>query len=66
MWFNNTRNQKIDRRSDCGVYNIEWVCKYVSVTEERRTRWHGVTLAKKQCRLDIRNFSFRFSQRTVN
>ena len=32
--------------------------------EERRTRGHGVTLAKKQCRLDIRQFSF--SQRTVN
>ena len=32
--------------------------------EERRTRGHGVTLAKKQCRLDIRKFSF--SQRTVN
>ena len=35
-----------------------------SVKEERRTREHGVTLAKKQCRLDIRRFSF--SQRTVN
>ena len=35
-----------------------------SVKEERRTRGHGVTLAKKQCRLDIRKFSF--SQRTVN
>ena len=34
------------------------------VKEERRTRGHGVTLAKKQCRLDIRKFSF--SQRTVN
>ena len=32
--------------------------------EERRTRRHGVTLAKKQCRLDIKTFSF--SQRTVN
>ena len=32
--------------------------------EERRTRGHGITLAKKQCRLDIRKFSF--SQRTVN
>ena len=31
--------------------------------EGRRTRGHGVTLAKKQCRLDIRKFSF--SQRTV-
>ena len=35
-----------------------------TVKEERRTRGHGVTLAKKQCRLDIRTFSF--SQRTVN
>ena len=34
-----------------------------TVKEERRTRGHGVTLAKKQCRLDIRIFSF--SQRTV-
>ena len=32
--------------------------------EERKTRGHGVTLAKKQCRLDIRKFSF--PQRTVN
>ena len=35
-----------------------------SVKEERRTRGHGITLAKKQCRLDIRKFSF--SQRTGN
>ena len=33
------------------------------VKEERRTRGHGVTLAKKQCRQDIRQFSFL--QRTV-
>ena len=32
--------------------------------KRERTRGHGVTLAKKQCRLDIRKFSF--SQRTVN
>ena len=31
---------------------------------ERRTRGHGDTLAKKQCRLDIRKLSF--SQRIVN
>ena len=37
---------------------------FFSVKEERRTRGHGVTLPKKQCRLDIRNLSF--SQRTVN
>ena len=35
---------------------------FFSVKEERKTRGHGVTLAKKQCRLDIRKFSF--SQRT--
>ena len=37
---------------------------FFSVKEERRTRGRGITLAKKQCRLDIRKFSF--SQRTVN
>ena len=37
---------------------------FFSVMEERRTRGHKVTLTKKQCRLDIRKFSF--SQRTVN
>ena len=31
---------------------------------ERRTRGHVITLAQKQCRLDIRKFSF--SPRTVN
>ena len=36
---------------------------FLSVKEERRTRGHGVTLAKKQCRLDITEFSC--SQRTV-
>ena len=35
-----------------------------TVKEERRTRGHEVTVAKKQCRLDIRTYSF--SQRTVN
>ena len=37
---------------------------FFTVKEERRTRGHGVTLAKKQCRLDIRKCSF--SQRKVN
>ena len=37
---------------------------FFTVKEERRTRGHGVTLAKKQCRLDIRKFSF--SQKIVN
>ena len=35
-----------------------------SVKEEKRTRGHGVALAKEQCRLHIRTFSF--SHRTVN
>ena len=35
---------------------------FFSVKEERRTRGHGITLAKKQCRLDI---NFFLSQRTV-
>ena len=46
-----------------GYENIERNI-FFTVKEERRTRGHGVTLAKKQCRLDIRKFSF--SQRTVN
>ena len=37
---------------------------FFSVKEERMTRGHGITLAKKQCRLDIRKSSF--SQKTVN
>ena len=36
---------------------------FFSVKEEKRTRVHVVTLAKKQCRLDI--IKFKFSQRTV-
>ena len=46
-----------------GYENIDRIF-FFTVKEERRTRGHGVTLAKKQCRLDIRKFSF--SQRTVN
>ena len=37
---------------------------FFTVKEERSTRVHGVALAKKQYRLDIRKISF--SQRTVN
>ena len=46
-----------------GYENIDRNIIY-SVKEKRKTRGHGVTLAKKQCRLDIRKISF--SQRTVN
>ena len=65
MWFNNTRNQKIERRYKIlnGYENIDRNI-FFTVKEERMTRGHGVTLAKKQCRPDIRKFSF--SQRTVN
>ena len=31
---------------------------FFSAKEERRPRGHGVTLAKKHCRLDIRKTSF--------
>ena len=34
------------------------------VKEEIRNRGHGIALAKKQCRLDIRKFLFL--QRTIN
>ena len=37
---------------------------FFSVKEERRAKLYGVTLAKKQCRLDIRTFSS--TQRIVN
>jgi len=37
---------------------------FFSDKENRRTRGHEDTLAKEQCRLDLRKFSFL--QRTVN
>ena len=41
------------------------ILKYIFFSvKEGRTRGHGIILAKKQCRLDIRQFSF--TQRTVN
>ena len=53
------RNQDLNN----GYENIDRNI-FFTVKEERRTRGHGVALAKKQCRLDIRKFSF--SQRIVN
>ena len=66
MWFNNTRDLEIERRFKIqievfkilnGYENIDRNI-FVSVKEGR------VTLAKKQCRLDIRKFLF--PQRTLN
>ena len=57
-------------RDQTEVFKILNGCEHIyrnfffSVKKGRRTRGHGVTLAKKQCRLDITKFSF--SQRTVN
>ena len=67
MWINNIRNRRL-RGDQIEVFKIlngyENIDRNIlfSVKEERRTRGHGVTLAKKQCRLDIR----KLSQRTVN
>ena len=56
MWFNNTRNQE--------VFEVRILIEiFFSVKEDRRTRGHGVKLAKEQCGLDTRKFSF--SQGTV-
>ena len=35
---------------------------FFTVKEEKRTSGHGVTLAKKQCRLDIEFFYFHKEQ----
>ena len=59
MWFNNTRNQKIERRSDQiqvfkilnGYENIDRNIFFTVKEERTRVRGHGVTLARKQCRL---------------
>ena len=59
------------RLKECGLTTLETrrlrgmkilTEMFFSVKEERRTRGHGMTLAKKQCRLDIG----KFSQKSVN
>ena len=58
------RGDQIEVFKILNVYeNIDRIL-FFTVKEERRTRVHRLTLAKKQRRLDIRTFSF--SQRTVN
>ena len=49
------------------VFQILIECEIIDrniFSSVRRNRGHGITLAKKQCRLDISKFSV--SQRTVN
>ena len=60
MWFYNNTNDILKILN--GYENIDRHI-FFSVKEERRTRGHGITLSKKQCRLDIR--IFLFSQRTA-
>ena len=51
-----TRRLRVDQIEMFIILNgHENIDKYIdfSVKEERRTRGHGITLAKKQCRLDI-------------
>ena len=69
MWFNNTRNgrlrgDQIEVFKTGNGYENNWQIMFFSVKEGRMTRGQGVALVKKQCRLDIRTFSF--SQRTIN
>ena len=54
------------RRDQIEVFKIINIDRNISFSdkEERRTRGHGITLAKKQCRLYTKKISF--SQRTVN
>ena len=44
MWFNDIREDQIEAMKILTEI-------YFSVKEERRNRGHGITLAKKQCRL---------------
>ena len=69
MWSNNQKTRRL-RGDQIEVFQIlngyENIDRniFFRVKEERRTRGHEVTLAKKQCILDIRKCSF--SQRIVN
>ena len=68
MWFNNTKKTRRLRGDMIDVFKIfngyENTEKYLlSVKEERRTRGRKITLAKKQCKIDIRNFHFHNEQK---
>ena len=68
MWFNNPRDKAL-RGHQIEVFNILNRYKNIDrnmfflLKKDSRTRGHGVTLVKGQCRLDIRKWSF--SQRTI-
>ena len=63
MKFNYIRNQEIERLLERsvnmlnGYENIDRN-SFFSIKEERRISGHGVTFAKKPCRLDIRKYTF--------
>ena len=69
IWFNNSRDKEVNRRSDCsfkilnGYENI-YRNMFFSLKKYSRIRGHQVKLVKDQCRLDIRKYSF--SQRIIN
>ena len=68
MWFNNSRDKEVKRRSEVfkilnGYENIDRNM-FFSLKKDSRTRGHEVKLVKDQCRFDIRKHSF--SQRTIN
>ena len=69
MWFNNSKDKEVKRRSDLsfkilnGYENIDRNM-FFSLKKDSRTTGHEIKLVKDQCRLDIRKYSF--SQRTIN
>ena len=72
MWTDNTRNAKIKGdqievfKTLNGSENIDSNIFVLEIKQSKITRGHNFTLAKKQSRLDVRKFSFSFSQRTIN
>ena len=72
MWIDNTRDQEAKRRTNRILEMFKIMNDYEDVDrnmffklkEGSRTRGHKAALVKKQCRLDMRKYSF--SQRVIN